>query len=219
LDLVEDGSFPLQHYYQKMLWILDTVYAQQNEKYQSKVNSIPSRIVSAQQPYVRPIVRGKANHNVEFGSKINISEVDGLSRADFIRWEAYNEAGDLPAMVENYREMYGYYPEYVVVDKIYMNRSNRKWMKERGIKTVGPALGRPKKIPKTEEELAFEKALLRSRNHVEGKIGQGKNKYGLKQIRGKSMDSSEGNDPHNLLLHEFGAIAQGFLGSNSNCEK
>ncbi|MCD6347092.1 MAG: hypothetical protein J7L96_06715 [Bacteroidales bacterium] len=92
LDLVEDGSFPLQHYYQKMLWILHTVYAQQNEKYQTRSISIPNRIVSAQQPYVRPIVRGKASHNVEFGSKVNISEVDGLSRADFIRCEAYNEA-------------------------------------------------------------------------------------------------------------------------------
>ncbi len=37
-----------------------------------------SRIVSLQQPYIRPIVRGKAKQSVEFGAKIDCSMLDGV---------------------------------------------------------------------------------------------------------------------------------------------
>lgn len=45
--------------------------------YDNNKRSIENRIVSIQQPYIRPIVRGKAGKKVEFGAKISISYIDG----------------------------------------------------------------------------------------------------------------------------------------------
>ena len=41
------------------------------------------------------MVRGKNRANVEFGSKINISEVEGFVRCDHLGWDNYDEGGDL----------------------------------------------------------------------------------------------------------------------------
>ena len=51
------------------------------------------RIVNLYQPWVRPMVRGKDNANVEFGAKVNLSEVDGFVRCNHIGWDNYKEAG------------------------------------------------------------------------------------------------------------------------------
>ena len=53
------------------------------------------RIASISQPHVRPMVRGKARSNVEFGAKISVSLVNGFSFVDRISWDNYNESGDL----------------------------------------------------------------------------------------------------------------------------
>jgi len=192
LDTVEDGHFPLYWPYQRMLWVIREVYRQQMEKYRTQTTVIPDRIVSVHQPHVRPMVRGKAGAEVEFGAKVNASEVNGFARADVIRWDAYNEAGDLKVMVESYRDLYGCYPEYVVADRIYMNRDNRTWLKERGIKAGGPPLGRPSKESKTPQERKKSRAINGTRNHVEGKFGEGKVFYRMNRIRGKNRESSEG---------------------------
>ncbi len=55
--------------------IVTTVYEQQRIMFESRTHSIPRRIVSLAQPWVRPIVRGKAHANTEFGSKLHISLV------------------------------------------------------------------------------------------------------------------------------------------------
>lgn len=55
------------------LAVIDKVYEQQKYMYENKVHSVPGRIVSISQPYIRPIVRGKAAAPVEFGAKMDIS--------------------------------------------------------------------------------------------------------------------------------------------------
>ena len=97
------------------------------------------------QPFVRPIVRGKAGKPVEFGAKLDISVVDGWTRLECCSFNAYNEAGNLRTMVERFREREGHYPSRILADKIYRNRENLSYCKERGIRLSGPALGRPRK--------------------------------------------------------------------------
>lgn len=41
--------------------------------YDNHTHSVPDRIVSVSQPFVRPIVRGKAGKPVVFGMKLDIS--------------------------------------------------------------------------------------------------------------------------------------------------
>ena len=61
-----------RHAYQKLM-VVSELFRQQNILYHSETRSIPDRIVSLCQAHIRPIVRGKARCNVEFGAKISIS--------------------------------------------------------------------------------------------------------------------------------------------------
>ena len=50
--------------------------------FESGTHSIPRRIVSLAQPWVRPIVWGKPHANTKFGAKLHISLVDGYARIE-----------------------------------------------------------------------------------------------------------------------------------------
>lgn len=190
LDLFEGKYFRLNKRDQKIFWVIQLLYEQQEEMYREKTHSIKDRIVNIYQPYVRPIVRGKEKANVEFGAKLGVSEVEGYCRINHLSWDAYNESSDLKKQVEDFKECYGYYPEVVLADKIYLTKENRKWLNGLGIRISGKPLGRP-----PIEESYYKKSKRRKennqRNHIEGKFGQGKNAYGLNQIRARRQDTSE----------------------------
>jgi hypothetical protein len=194
LDNVEvqtSGRFPLEKRDQRIYWVVQHIFDQQMNMYQNKVHSCSDRIVNIYQPQVRPMVRGKDRANVEFGSKINISEAEGFVRLDHIGWDNYDEGGDLEFQVERFRELYGCYPELLLADRKYLTRENRRYLKEHGIRIVGKPLGRPPK----QELSGYRKYKTRKeqnmRNHVEGKFGQGKNGYELNRIRARRQDTSE----------------------------
>ena len=188
--------FPLSRWLLHRYWVLQHVYTQQLQMYAAKNHRCDDRIVSIGQPYVRPIVRGKQNKPVEFGSKMSVSLLpNGLSRVDHISFDAFNEGNDLPGQVVRFKERYGCYPERVVGDPIYGSRANRAYLKERGIVFSGKPLGRPKKeTPQNQAELKAQRAKRRAdyrqRIPIEGKFGQGKNGYRLNYIRAKRSDTS-----------------------------
>jgi hypothetical protein len=166
------------------------LYGQQEEMYRTGKHSTKDRIVSITQPWVRPIVRGKAKSEVEFGAKVSISIVNGYAFVDKSGWDAYSEAELLIPSVERYREKHGFYPEAVIADKLYRNRKNLTYCKERGIRLSGPRLGRPKEeldkqIKRQERQDASK------RNAVEGKFGEGKTRYGLDRIMARLQETSE----------------------------
>lgn len=180
----------------KNLIVIHEIYRQQRFMYDSKVHSVKDRIVSISQPHIRPIVRGKAKVSVEFGAKVSASLIDGFVFADRIGWNNFNEGGDLPAQVEEYKRRCGFYPESVHADKIYITRTNRAYCKEKGIRISGVPLGRPKKAtPQNEMELKRQQKQLRedevSRIPIEGKFGQGKRRFGLGLIMTKLSQTSE----------------------------
>jgi len=53
------------------------IYRQQQWMWDEKQQRIEDRIVSINQPHVRPIVRGKAGKSTEFGAKLSASCIDG----------------------------------------------------------------------------------------------------------------------------------------------
>ena len=128
-----------------MTLIMILAKVQQKYMYDNRTHSVSDRIVSVSQPFVRPIVRGKAGKPVEFGAKLDISVVDGWTRLECCSFNAYNEAGNLRTMVERFRAREGHYPSRILADKIYRNRDNLSYCKQRGIRLSGPALGRPRK--------------------------------------------------------------------------
>ena len=92
--------------------------------------------------------------------------------------------------VERYHETFGYYPEVVIGDRIFITRANKKKLEEMGIRLSGKQLGRKSHEQKREEDRQMKKD-QKSRVLIEGKFGQGKNAYGLNQIRMRTMRTSE----------------------------
>lgn len=179
----------LDKYELSYLQVINEVYRQQKEMYTNKTHSTPNRIVSIHQPHVRPMVRGKAGANVEFGSKIGVCIHNGLTYLDRLSWESYNETEDLKISAENYKKRNGYYPEKINADQIYITRNNRNWCKENHIKLNGKPLGRP--TAETKDKLKELKIGVSERNSVEGKFGQAKRWYGMDNIHAKLQETSE----------------------------
>lgn len=146
------------------------------------VHTCPDRIVSIHQPHVRPIVRGKAKAKVEFGAKIGVSIVKGYSFIDHHSWDAYNEASDLDIHTDLFEKRFGVKPKRFFGDKIYLNRDNRRKIKEDGIEIMGAPLGRPPKNP-TQEQIQRVRIGTGLRNEAEAQFGTGKRVYRGKQYQ------------------------------------
>lgn len=177
----------------KTFWVIREIYRQQKEMYDNQKHQVSDRIVSVAQPYVRPIVRGKAGKHTEFGAKLSVSLVRGFAFLDHLGWDAFNESTDLKSQVERYRERFGFYPEEVIADKIYGSRDNRAFLKKYEIVFSGKALGRPPKLTYEEARRTREKLKEhgRLRNQIEGKFGEGKRKYDLDRVMARTMRTSE----------------------------
>lgn len=122
------------------------LYRQQKYMFDNKVNRIENRIVSIHQPYVRPMVRGKARAHTEFGAKYDVSiDEKGHARLEKISFSPYNESGVFMDAIERYKNRTGHYPKRALVDQIYRTTKNRAYCKEHGIEMSGPKLGRPPK--------------------------------------------------------------------------
>lgn len=176
-------GIPLQPRNYKYLLVINTVYQQQEQMYKSQTHQIDHRIVSIHQPHVRPMVRGKSHAKVEFGSKIHLSMIDGISFLDEISWDAFNEGSHMMVYIERYKERFGCYPREVLADQIYCTRENRKALKLLGIKLIAKPLGRPPAVSNHVRP--------GERNPIEGKFGQAKTAYGLDRIRARLMQTSE----------------------------
>lgn len=73
---------PLSQRQEKRLEVIRQVAKQQREHVEHPSKSIADRIVNLRQPHIRPIVRGKAGHPVEFGQKLAFSVVNGFTFID-----------------------------------------------------------------------------------------------------------------------------------------
>ena len=172
----------------KRLNTIRTIYEQQKYMYDNRTHSVPDRIVSVSQPFVRPILRGKAGKPVEFGAKLDISVVDGWTRLECYSFDAYNEAGNLKAMAERFREREGHYPARILADKIYRNRDNLSYCKEHGIRLSGPALGRPKKGESRDKAQDYKDEC--ERVEVERKFSLAKRKCGMGLVTAKLQETA-----------------------------
>ena len=180
---------------------LDTIrsiYKQQKYMYDNRTHTVPDRIASVSQPFVRPIVRGKAGKPVEFGMKLDISVVDGWTRLEYHSFDAYNEATKLQEMIEGFRVREGHYPGRVLADKIYRNRENLRFCKERGIRLSGPALGRPKKGEVRNKTQDYRDEC--ERVEVERRFSLSKRKCGMGLVTAKLQETAEHVIAMSILL-------------------
>ena len=168
--------------------ILQKIFEQQLYMYRHKTHSVENRIVSFSQPWIRPIVRGKAKASVEFGAKLDLSVDQGIARLEKTSFEAYNESTVLVDAIRRYFDRHGYYPQRILVDKIYRNRENIKYCKDRGIRISGPSLGRPKKDALIDKQVAYQDNA--DRVEVERSFSLLKRKFSMESIRTKLPETT-----------------------------
>lgn len=224
---LEEGK-ELSPAHTKRLCVLRRVYEQQKYLYENRVHSVADRIVSISQPYIRPIVRGKAKASTEFGVKFDMSiDEHGMARMEKQSFDAYNESEVLIDAVERYRERRGCYPKRVLADTIYRNRNNLGYCREKGIRLSGPALGRPKKDPKEDKKIQYQDAV--DRLEVERGFSLAKRCYGLGLIRTKLETTTRSSISLSILAMNVGRITarslckclkgliRGFWGKSLDC--
>lgn len=192
------------------LEIIREVYKQQFEMHKENKKSVKDRIISISKPFIRPIQRGKAKASTEFGAKLEIMLINGFSYVNNLSWDNYNEGTYLIESIERYKEKFGFYPKAVLVDRLYRNKANIKYCKERGIRLSGPRLGRPTEATKAEDKkLAYEDSC--KRNAVEGAFGVCKRKYGMNRIMSKLKETSETEISLQILVMNLGSLLRGFF--------
>ena len=107
---------------------------------ESGIHSIPRRVVSLAQPWIRPIVRGKTHANTEFGAKLHISLVDGYARIERLDFEAYNESEGFWKAVYRFYDRYGRWILYELDDISYIPPDILKLFSAGGTDCLGAAL-------------------------------------------------------------------------------
>ena len=106
-----------------------------------------------------------------------------FARLEKLSFDAYNEQDVLISSIKKYKMRTGHYPERILVDQIYRNRTNLAYCRGHGIRISGPALGRPKKLSPEERMQAYNDSV--DRIEVERGFSLAKRCYGLGLIRTK----------------------------------
>ena len=207
-NLLENNGVTLSCSDAQMLDTLQALYAQQQYMLTNNTHSVENRIVSIRQPYIRPIVRGKAKSPVEFGAKLDLSvDETGMCRIEKLSFDAYNESAVLKTAIANYRERTGHYPERVLVDQIYRNRENISYCSNLGIRLSGKKLGRPKKDAdsKAEKKIAYQDNT--DRIEVGRKFSLAKRKFGLGLLLTKREDTTRASIVLSIIAMNIDRLA------------
>ena len=107
----------------------------------------------------------------------------GITRQEYLCFDAYNECDVLTGAIERYRERTGHYPERVLVDQISRNRGNRAYCKKHDIRISGSALGRPRALSAEEKKQAYVDNI--DRIEIERGFSLAKRCYGLGLLKTK----------------------------------
>ncbi len=198
-DLVAEHESLYPYWLKERLEVIPAVYAQQKQMYENNSHTCEDRIVSLQQPHVRPINRGKRPNPTEFGQKLHLSVVDGFTYLERTSWSNFNEGGDLIDVAERYKQKFGYYPSAILADRIYQTRKNRAYCSQHGIRLSGPPLGRRKageSDAKVQRQIYLDSC---ERNAIEGRNGNAKRRWGLDRIMSKLAETAEAEAILNII--------------------
>jgi len=171
------------------LTVVKELLAQQWHMHRENVKRIEDRIVSLHKPRVRPIKRGKAGKDVEFGPKASLSHVGAYTFLDRLSTDNFNESGDVALQLANYEDRFGKKPPYVVGDRIYGTKDNRKLLKDEEIRDAFEPRGRKPLDERPADR--WRKRKRKERNRIEGAFGHFKNHFGLDRIKYSIEDGDE----------------------------
>ena len=151
---------------------------------------IPDRVVSLADPDARPIKKGKLDHPVQFGYKVQIIEAEAGFITDYTV-EQGNPA-DVEALIpalDRHQKRFGRDPDIVATDRGYDSVENQRQCRTRPIRTVAiPKRGKKSAIRQQEEKRPAFRRAQRWRAGGEGTISRLKRGYGLRRTRYQGHD-------------------------------
>jgi hypothetical protein len=187
-DLLERYKAVLSGSQRNRLDTIIKVQRQQWELHYGKQATVPDRIVSLHKPYVRPIVRGKEVKPVEFGAKVNMLLVDGISFIEHLSYDNFNEGTRLQSTIHMQQRYFGACHQ-MGADAIYATNENRRYCTKNNIATSFIAKGNEGKLKEQKSQMRSILGKIRS-TVLEGSFGNEKNHYQLNKIKAKT----EGNE-------------------------
>jgi transposase, IS5 family len=153
-----------------------------------KQATVPDRIVSLHKPYVRPIIRGKEVKPVEFGAKVNMLLVDGISFIEHLSYDNFNEGTRLKSTIHLQERYFGGCYQ-MGADAIYATNENRRFCTDNKIATSFVAKGNEGAAKAQKSQMRSILGKVRS-TVLEGSFGNEKNHYQMNKIKAKT----EGNE-------------------------
>ena len=175
-----------QEQIQKLL--IEQVYEQQLLHFTDPEAKIANRILSLSQYWIRPIVRGKETKKVEFGPKVHLFNVDGISFVEHFSFNAFNEATRLEDTLKVHQQ-YFCKCRFIGADNIYATNANRRLCV--GITTTFVPKGRKPKHPNHAKQRIKKRLRAARAAQMEGAIGNEKLHYGLNRIKARLPDTQK----------------------------
>ena len=171
---------------------LDTINKLQKQQWQlhfGKQSTVPDRIVSLHKPYVRPIVRGKEVKSVEFGAKVNMLLVDGISFIEHLSYDNFNEGTRLQSTIHLQKRYFGNCYQ-MGADAIYGTNENRRYCTKNNIATCFIAKGTQGQLKEQKSQMRSILGKIRS-TVLEGSFGNEKNHYQMDKIKAKTEQNEK----------------------------
>ena len=144
---------------------------------------LPRRLVSLFDIGARPIRKGKARVDTEFGRKVLLGETDhGIITTYEVLAESPSDVTLLQTGVKGHRRLFRKRLKAVAGDRGFYSQANEDWLKYNGVRHVSiPARGKVSKERRQYQRQSWFKRLQRFRAGGEAKISLLKRKFGLRR--------------------------------------
>jgi IS5 family transposase len=144
---------------------------------------LPRRLVSLFDVDARPIKRGKARTDTEFGRKVLLGETDhGIITIYQVLDENPSDTALLKPVVRGHRRLFRKRLKAVAGDRGFYSQPNEDWLKDNGVRRVSiPKRGKVREDRRRYQKQSWFKRLQRFRAGIEARISLLKRKFGLKR--------------------------------------
>jgi len=166
---------------------------------------LPRRLVSLFDVSARPIKRGKARTDTEFGRKVLLGETDhGIITTYDVLEENPADTTLLKPAVKGHRRLFRKRLKAVAGDRGLYSQGNEDWLKSSGVKQVSiPKRGKIGAERRSYQKQSWFKRLQQFRAGIEARISLLKRKFGLRRSRlrggpGAGIWVGQGIFAHNL---------------------
>ena len=184
-QLTEKHRVTLSAYHHNRLSTIKKLKEQQWKLHFGNEAKVPDRIVSLHKPYARPVIRGKEVKPVEFGAKVNMLLVNGISFIEHLSYDNFNEGTRLQSTIHLQRRYFGACHQ-IGADAIYATNENRKYCTTNNIATSFVPKGKEGKLQEQKKQMRSILGKIRS-TVLEGSFGNEKNHYQMNKIKAKTQ--------------------------------